>query len=183
MVKVIQVFLVIVVVCALFGEGVCSEDRITALPRSKIQCMGSFLCGMLKDEVEKEEKEYPAYYTTHKQNVNSQLEIIFAFSGPDIDTPEKIELSVNHASVNITRLSKNQWTSFTDIPREGCSVYYLNIYQNGGIWLRHPKTGYIITDGVGSCDRRIDTGKEEEKGSIYFSILLYVVLILGCLIL
>jgi len=122
-----------------------------------------------------------SYITLHKQK-SSQLEIYIQYNGPDISLPEKMELLVNEVLVNITQGSRNQWIGTTDVVLEGCSYYYVNIYDSKGILIRHPSYGFIITDGVGSCVRTVDALSYEKPGSLSFSLMLYVVLILCCVL-
>jgi len=154
-----------------------SAEHSPDIPIASLHCKDS-LCSTYT-KTEQQEKDF-SYITTHRQKT-SQLEIYIQYSGADISLPEKMELIVNDGMVNITQVTRNQWLGITDVALKGCSYYYLNIY-NGNRVIRHPSYGLIKTDGVGSCVGTPPSLSYEKEGSLSFSLMLYVVLILCCVL-
>jgi len=146
-----------------------AEVLFPHIPITSLHCKDSFCSTYTKTE--QQENDF-SYITTHRQKT-SQLEIYIQYQGLDTSFPEKLELIVNGIMVNITQVSRHQWLGITDVDLKGSSYYYLNIYNGKNGVIRHPSNGLIQTDGVGGYVR---------EGSLYFSVMLYVVLILCCVL-
>jgi len=148
-------------------DVISSEKRVVTLPKNNRICFDDS-CSL---EVR------PLVHTTHKQT-GQHLEIIIGFGGPATDVPH-LDLIVEGAMRNLTQLTHNRWHSLVDMPHDGCVEYHL-IAWRGGSKYRYPQNGSYRTYGVGCCLKTREEASEEGH-SVYFSILLYIVLIACCL--